>query len=74
MAMKEQLKKQLRFTTEGNVVSIGTGSKEPIFNWGPVAGMRRIKAIIERDILLPLREPEMYINYHVTIPKGLLNY
>ena len=51
IAMKEQLKKQLHFTKDENRVSINNTSQKQLFNWGNVAGMRRIKAIIERDIL-----------------------
>ncbi|MBT3385978.1 MAG: ATP-binding protein [Prolixibacteraceae bacterium] len=74
LAMKEQLKKQLQFITEENYVSIQNTSNNPVFNWSPVAGMRRIKAIIERDVLLPLKERELYKNFNVSIPQGLLLY
>ncbi|NLA50510.1 MAG: ATP-binding protein [Bacteroidales bacterium] len=73
-AMKEQLKKQLRFSTEDNITTISNKLKAPIFMWGPVAGMRRLKAIIERDIILPIKEPEFYRAMNVTIPKGMLLY
>lgn len=36
--------------------------------------MRRVKAIIERDVLLPLKEREICRNFNVSIPKGLLLY
>lgn len=72
--MKEHLKKQLKFITEDNVVAIENTTVESLFNWGQVAGMRRIKAIIERDVLLPIKEREIYRNFNVTIPKGLLLY
>lgn len=74
LAMKEHLKKQLKFITEDNVVAIENTTVESLFNWGQVAGMRRIKAIIERDVLLPIKEREIYRNFNVTIPKGLLLY
>ena len=76
-ALKEQLKKELSFTKDGNIVTIGTNSskgKASLFNWGPVAGMRTIKAKIERDILLPLKNREMYEKNNVSIPKGMLIY
>ncbi|MBW6480979.1 MAG: hypothetical protein K0B37_16230 [Bacteroidales bacterium] len=72
VAMKEQLKKQLHFTKEENHVSVNNASQKPLFDWGNVAGMRRVKAIIERDVLLPLKEREIYQNFNVSIPKGLL--
>jgi len=74
IAMKEQLKKQLHFTGEENHVTVINTSQIPLFDWGNVAGMRRIKAIIERDILLPFKEWEIYKNFNVSIPKGLLFY
>lgn len=74
LALKEQLKKKLYFTREEDLISIKNAKQEPIFNWGKVAGMRRVKAIIERDVLLPLKEREIYRNFNVSIPKGLLLY
>ena len=74
LAMKEQLKKQLSFSSEGNVVLVNKTANENIGNWGAVAGMRRIKAIIERNIILTLKERRTYKNFSVTIPKGLLLY
>ena len=36
--------------------------------------MRELKAALERDILLPLQEPELYKRYRVTLPNGVLLY
>lgn len=74
LAMKEQLKKQLHFIGEKNHVTVQNTSNNSLFSWGNVAGMRRVKAIIERDVLLPLKERELYKNFNVSIPKGLLLY
>lgn len=73
-AMKEQLKKQLRFNTEENITTIKRKPKVSMFHWGPVTGMRRIKAIIERDLILPIKEPDLYRSLNVTIPKGMVLY
>lgn len=76
-ALKEQLKKQLNFSKEGNIVTVTNPSakgKVSMFDWGKVAGMRTIKAKIERDILLPLQNREMYIKNKVSIPRGMLIY
>jgi len=56
-----------------------TGSNSPRSAAGPglwpsVAGMRELKAILERDIILPLQEPELYRRYKVDLPNGLLLY
>lgn len=38
--------------------------------WKGVAGMYELKATIERDIIQPLQESELYNRYNVSIPKG----
>lgn len=73
-AMKEQLKKRLNFTKDGDHISVNNSAQKPLFDWGNVAGMRKVKAIIERDILLPFKEWEMYKKMNVSLPKGLLLY
>ncbi len=47
---------------------------QPSLNWDGVAGMRELKAIFERDIILPLREPDIYKLYKVSLPNGVLLY
>ncbi|MBK8352704.1 MAG: ATP-binding protein [Saprospirales bacterium] len=47
---------------------------QPTLNWDGVAGMRELKAIFERDIILPLREPAIYKAYKVSLPNGVLLY
>ena len=42
--------------------------------WKGVAGMYELKATIERDIIQPLQESELYKRYNVSIPKGFLFY
>ncbi|HDY88138.1 MAG TPA: ATP-binding protein, partial [bacterium] len=42
--------------------------------WNGVAGMRNLKAILERDVILPLQEPEIYETYRLSIPNGILLY
>jgi len=39
-----------------------------------VAGMQTLKALLERDILKPLRDPEPFKRYGLTIPNGILLY
>jgi hypothetical protein len=40
--------------------------------WKGVAGMRTLKAILERDVILPTLEPEVYKQYRLTPPNGIL--
>jgi transitional endoplasmic reticulum ATPase len=71
-ALKEQLKRQLNLVPAKS--NSAKSDMQPILNWDGVAGMRELKAIFERDIILPLREPEIYELYKVSLPNGVLLY
>lgn len=52
---------------------------DPILNalnkkWDGVAGMREMKTIFERDVILPFTERELYKRYKVPLPNGVLLY
>ena len=72
LALKEQLKRQLKLVPPK--VNQTKSQMQPTLNWAGVAGMRELKAIFERDIILPLREPEIYKLYKVSLPNGVLLY
>ncbi|MDQ1335041.1 MAG: hypothetical protein QG552_1991, partial [Thermodesulfobacteriota bacterium] len=42
--------------------------------WSGVAGMREVKLILERDVILPLRNRELYSRFKVNLPNGVLLY
>ena len=42
--------------------------------WKGIAGMRELKTIFERDIILPFTERELYQQYKVPLPNGILLY
>jgi len=42
--------------------------------WEGVAGMREIKVILERDVILPMQEPELYQRYRIDRLNGILFY
>ncbi len=42
--------------------------------WTGVAGMRDLKAMLERDVVLPLQEPAIYKQYRLELPNGILLY
>jgi len=66
-ALRNRLKKQL-FPPEAD-----RGNPAPQSDpWGGVAGMRDLKAMLERDVLLPLQEPELYRQYRVALPNGIM--
>lgn len=49
-------------------------TSEGKFAWKGVAGMRLLKAQLERDVLLPFLERELYELYKVPLPNGILLY
>ena len=42
--------------------------------WAGVAGMHELKAILERDVIGPMRNPDLYRQYGVSLPNGVLLY
>lgn len=74
-ALKERLKKQAGLIPvareDGRVPQSAT---VPDSIWEGVAGMRNLKAMLERDVILPLREPEIYARYRLNLPNGILLY
>lgn len=42
--------------------------------WKGVAGMRDLKAMLERDVILPIQEPAVYARYRLDLPNGILLY
>ncbi len=74
-ALKEQLKAGLNLAAKTDPPG-GRRPRRPLLEglWSGVAGMREIKAILERDVILPLQEPELYKRYRVDLPNGVLLY
>jgi transitional endoplasmic reticulum ATPase len=74
-ALKEQLKKHLHLIKRPGLPSPGRSRKKTVRDlWEGVAGMRKLKAILERDVILPLQEPELYKRYRLDLPNGVLLY
>ncbi len=73
-ALKERLKRQLRLEPIKRKDSKTSDFKDTFLSWNGVAGMRELKAVFERDIVLPLKEPELYKKYRVSLPNGVLLY
>jgi transitional endoplasmic reticulum ATPase len=70
-SMRDKLRKILRFdkSRPGEVEDI----KKSI-EWPDVAGMRLIKNMLERDVILPFQEPELFKKYKLSPPNGILFY
>jgi len=74
-ALKERLKKILHLKVKLAQEPNKDSQRELIEGlWSDVAGMREVKAILERDIILPLQKPELYKKYRVDLPNGVLFY
>lgn len=78
-AMKQRLKRRLRIDDLERGGSPSEPSpmltrSAPIVDWTGIAGMRELKVTLERDIILPQFEPEIYRRYKVPLPSGILFY
>jgi len=76
VALKERLKRAsglLPWNDEIGQRSVSDIRLSP-GKWVGVAGMRDLKAMLERDVILPLLEPEIYRRYRLEIPNGILLY
>ncbi len=73
IALKESLKESLAF--HGNDPQSGKPEKNVIDGiWKGVAGMREVKTLLERDVILPLKKPLIYSQFKVNPPNGVLFY
>ena len=75
-AMKERLKRALNVRMKNGKVDDKT-SPNPAQQdtmWRGIAGMREVKIMLERDVILPFQEPELYQKYKVSLPNGILFY
>jgi len=76
IAIKERLKRDtgLMPKKDGSIQTPSAKDKPELTVWDGVAGMRDLKAMLERDVILPLLEPEIYELYGLDLPNGILLY
>lgn len=76
VALKERLKREAGFLRrQGSEKNRPASDVERLRTpWDGVAGMRDLKAMLERDVILPLQEPEIYAHYRLNLPNGILLY
>jgi len=75
IAIKERLKRDAGMLPRQKVAGQAEQSPTPSHSiWRGVAGMRDLKAVLERDVVLPLQEPEIYARYRLGLPNGILLY
>ena len=73
LALKESLKEELA----GPAISTEGSKSQNMLNpdiWKGVAGMRDVKALLERDVILPLKKPLVYSQFKINPPNGVLFY
>ena len=75
-AMKEELKQTLFWAqSQDQSRSDPTNGERRLTDiWQGVAGIRELKTVLERDVILPLRQPELYRRYRLSLPNGVLLY
>jgi len=75
LALKERLKRLLSLEARGNKVDPKEPKQKHLESlWSGVAGMREVKAILERDVILPIQEPDLYKRFKLHLPRGVLFY
>ena len=75
-ALKERLKWQAGLLARQRTTAPPHPSRKSVSasTWEGVAGMRELKTMLERDVILPLLEPEIYARYRLSLPNGILLY
>jgi AAA+ superfamily predicted ATPase len=73
-ALKEQLKIFLHLIPPEKLTGKRKTKIPHKIEWDGVGGMSEVKMALERDVILPLREPELYERYKVSLPNGILLY
>ena len=73
-ALKEQLKAFLHLIPPEKLTGKRKTKIPHKIEWDGVGGMSEVKMALERDVILPLREPELYERYKVSLPNGILLY
>jgi len=76
IALKERLKREAGLLPRDGDWCRNEGDTKVAsdLRWDGVAGMRDLKAMLERDVILPLQEPEIYARYRLSLPNGILLY
>lgn len=70
--LRERLKRDLGLP--GNAGEPSPDIRHDESNWAGVAGMRELKYVLERDVIQPLANPDLYQRYRVDLPNGILLY
>lgn len=72
--MKQELKGLLGYLPPPEPEDEWVVVRKEAQEWEGVAGMRELKAILERDVIQPIRNPAIYERYGLKLPNGILMY
>lgn len=72
MILKENIKSKIKNLSGPLNKEIKESERKS--EWENIAGMRELKAILERDLIWPFKNSENYSKYKLLIPKGFLFY
>jgi transitional endoplasmic reticulum ATPase len=72
-AVKEELKRLTRFN-QNRIDGSPPSPRPSVIRWQGIAGMRELRAELERDVIIPLLNPDLYRRYRVPLPNGILLY
>jgi len=72
--LKDMLKESLHLQLKTSTRPEGPVGRSYQGIWKGLAGMRDVKTILERDIILPLRDRELSKRFKVHLPRGILFY
>jgi len=73
--LRDQLMYELNLLTDDSVKQIIHNPPSDFsIDWTGVAGMQELKTLLEIDVINPIKNPELYARYKVSIPNGILLY
>lgn len=73
-ALKKQLLAGLNLQNRTSFSSSINLTRDFKKDWSGVAGMRQLKSVLDTEIVLPILERELYLEYKVPIPSGVIFY
>ena len=75
LALKERLKRSLDLVADRKKSTIKSPERKNSEDlWQGVAGMREVKAILQTDVILPIQSPDLYNQFKLHLPRGILFY
>jgi len=75
LALKERLKRLLSLDIKRKKAIFKAPTRDNFQDlWSGVAGMREVKATLETAVILPIQSPDLYNQFKLRLPRGILFY